>query len=127
MSLQRRLFLYFIGLVIGGGMAYFIYGDRVTNGAWLPESKVKQRLIATLVKAVPAAEQDLQAWPADLEQVRMAIPRSTVSFKESIRRNDSIYYAIDATLNGREARMVIVGLRDFDRDSTATLWSVDAR
>jgi len=59
--------------------------------------------------------------------VRTSIAAASVSFKESIRRNDSIYYTLDGTVNGRDARFVIVGLRDFDRDSTATLWSLRAR
>ena len=127
MDLQRRLTLYLFGLLIGGGMAYWIYGKRLTSGAWLPEHKTKQRLESTLLRSTPAADMDLAAWPADLETVRKSIPTATVSFKESIRRNDSIYYALDGTVNGRDARFVIVGLRDFDRDSTATLWSLRAR
>ena len=106
MDLQRRLTLYLFGLLIGGGMAYWIYGQRLTSGAWLPENKTKQRLESTLLRSTPAADKDLATWPADLE---------------------SIYYALDGTVNGRDARFVIVGLRDFDRDSTATLWSLRAR
>ena len=127
MDLQRRLTLYLFGLLIGAGAAYWFYGERLTSGAWLPEQKVKQRLVSTLVRATPAAQQALEAWPAALGDVRTAIATSTVSFQESQRRNDSIYYALDGTVSGRAARFVIVGLRDFDRDSTATLWSISPR
>ena len=127
MDLQRRLTLYLFGLLLGGGMAYYIYGERLTSGAWLPEHKTKQRLQSTLLRTTPAADADLAAWPTDLEGVRTSIATASVSFKESIRRNDSIYYALDGTVNGRDARFVIVGLRDFDSDSTATLWSLRAR
>ncbi|MBL7980417.1 MAG: hypothetical protein JNL52_01275 [Flavobacteriales bacterium] len=127
MDLQRRLTLYLFGLIIGGGMAYFIYGERLTSGAWLPEHKVKQRLESTLLKTAPQAETALSTWPADLEAVRKSIPSATVSFKESVRTDDSIYYTLDGVVDGKPARFVIVGLRDFDRDSTATLWSLKAR
>ena len=125
MSLQRRLTLYLFGLIIGGGVSYWIYGKRITSGAWLPEHKTKQRLVSTLVRATPQAERSMATWPTDLEGVRLGIASATVVFSESIRRNDSIYYALDGTVAGRQARFVIVGLRDFDSDSTATLWSLN--
>lgn len=127
MEFQRRLTLYLFGLLLGGGLSYWIYGKRITSGAWLPENKTKQRLVSTLVRATPAAEAQLVHWPASLQEVRVAIARAEVRFGESIRRNDSIYYALDGTVAGREARFVIVGLRDFDSDSTATLWSLQDR
>jgi hypothetical protein len=125
MSLQRRLTLYLFGLIIGGFVAYNFYGERLTGGEWLPEHKVKQRLSSTLIKARPEADTQLEGWPADLAAVRKAIPTATVSFKESIRSGDSIYYALTGEVNGRAARFVVVGLRDFDRDSTATLWELE--
>ncbi len=127
MDLQRRLTLYLFGLLIGGGVSYWIYGKRITSGAWLPENKTKQRLVSTLQRSTPAADAQLVQWPATLEDVRLSIARAEVRFGESIRRNDSIYYALDGTVAGRDARIMIVGLRDFDRDSTATLWSLLAR
>jgi hypothetical protein len=127
MPLQRRLLLYFFGLIIGGGLSYWIYGKRITSGAWLPENKVKQRLVSTLLKASPDAHESMANWPADLEVLRAAIPNASVSFDESVRSGDSIYYALDGVVNERQARFVIVGLRDFDSDSTATLWSLKAR
>ncbi len=127
MDLKRRLTLYAFGLLLGGGLSYYIYGKRLTSGAWLPENKTKQRLESTLLGATRAAEVDMEAWGTDLEGIRAGIATATVSFKESIRRNDSIYYALDGEINAKPARFVIVGLRDFDSDSTATLWSVKPR
>lgn len=127
MDLSRRLTLYLFGLILGGLLSYWIYGKRITSGAWLPENKVKQRLESTLLKAAPAAQQELAAWPADLEAVRRAIPTATVSFNESVRSGDSIYYALEGRVADKPARFVIVGLRDFDSDSTATLWQLKAR
>ena len=61
MSLQRRLTLYLIGLILGGMMAYKFYGDRVTNGKWLPENKVKQRLTCTLIAVLRDFDLDTTA------------------------------------------------------------------
>lgn len=127
MDLKRRLTLYFFGLLLGGGLSYWIYGNRITSGAWLPENKTKQRLVSTLIRATPDAELAMKAWGTDLEGVRVGIATASVSFKESIRRNDSIYYALDGEINAKPARFVIVGVRDFDSDSTATLWSLKSR
>ena len=127
MDLQRRLTLYLFGLLIGGGVSYWFFGKRITSGAWLPEQKTKQRLVSTLVRATPQAAATMATWPTDLEGVRLGIASATVDFGESIRRNDSIYYALDGTVAGKTARFIIVGLRDFDRDSTATLWSLVPR
>lgn len=127
MDLSRRLTLYLFGLILGGLLSYWIYGTRITSGAWLPENKVKQRLESTLLKASEAAERDMLRWPTDLEGVRRAIPTATVSFGESVRSGDSIYYALEGVVDEKPARFVIVGLRDFDRDSTATLWQLDRR
>jgi len=124
MDLSRRLTLYLFGLILGGLLSYWIYGKRITSGAWLPENKVKQRLESTLLQASPGGEDDMARWPTDLEGVRRAIPTATVSFKESVRSGDSIYYALEGMVNEKPARFVIVGLRDFDSDSTATLWSL---
>lgn len=119
--------LYAFGLLLGGGLSYMIYGKRITSGAWLPENKVKQRLESTLLRATPAAEVAMETWGTDLEGVRAGIATASVSFKESIRRNDSIYYALEGEINAKPARFVIAGLRDFDSDSTATLWSLRSR
>ena len=127
MDLKRRLQLYLVGLIIGGGMVYFIYGDRATNAAWTPESKLKQRLHSTLLQARPFAQDQLVDHALQLEEVRLAMPKASVDFGESRRTPDSIYYAVDATVKEKNFRFTIVGLRDFDRDSTATLWAIERR
>ena len=88
MGLQRRLTLYLFGLIIGGALAYWYYGQRLTTSAWLPEAKLKQRLRSTLLKSSPAAQDAMDAEGIALGDLRI--------------RMDS-------------------ALRDFDRDSTATL------
>ncbi|HQX98396.1 MAG: hypothetical protein IPH05_11835 [Flavobacteriales bacterium] len=127
MTLTRRLQLYTVGLIIGGLMVYFIYGDRATNAAWTPESKLKQRLHSTLVQARPLATEQLAEHQLKLEEVQAAIPGASVDFSDSRRTPDTIYYAVDATVAHAAYRFTIVGLRDFDRDSTATLWAVERR
>ena len=122
MTLFRRIRFYAIGLLIGGAAAYAILGDRLTNGAWTPESKVKQRLRSTLLKASPEAQQELIARNLQLADVRLAMPTADIDFGESERGDDTIFYAVEAMLNGNSTTMVIMALRDFDTDSTATLW-----
>lgn len=127
MDLKRRLQLYLVGLIIGGFAAYFFYGDRLTNAAWTPEEKIKQRMRSTLLKASPEAEQQLQAWAVQLSDVRAAIAEASVHVSDTKRAGDSLYYTMDTKVLGRDARLVVVGLRDFDRDSTATLWRIEPR
>lgn len=127
MDLKRRLQLYLVGLIIGGIAAYFFYGERLTNSAWTPQEKIKQRLRSTLIKASPEAEADLQARTLDLGQVRASLDKATIDLKNTKRTEDSLYYAVDTELKDRKVRLIVVGLRDFDRDSTATLWRIEAR
>jgi hypothetical protein len=127
MPFSRRLFLYFIGLVIGGGMAWWIYGERLTSGAWLPDHKIKQRLQSTLIAARPAAQTQLTEWPAVLSEVRAALPKAHIDLVNSRRTPDSLYYHVEATVNGRDALVIVAVLRDDLRDSTATLWDLRAR
>lgn len=126
MGLTRRLTLYLFGLIIGGGVAYLMYGERLTGGAWLPEQKVKLRLINTLTKAAPSAQAELDRRSLDLQQLREAIPTSDIRFGDSRRTDDSLVYAVDAILEGRPVHLTIGALRDAysDRDSTATLLSI---
>lgn len=42
-------------------------------------------------------------------------------------RGDSLFYAVNTKLQGKDTRLIVVGLRDFDRDSTATLWAIQGR
>lgn len=126
MDLQRRLTLYLVGLIIGGIAAYMMYGDRLTNGAWLPEQKVKLRLINTLTKATPPAQAQLEARAIDLQVLREALPTSDIRFSDSRRTDDSLIYEVDVMLKGAPAHLTIGALRDAnsDRDSTATLLSI---
>ncbi len=121
MDLQRRLTLYLFGLLIGGGLAYWFYGQRLTSSAWLPEAKMKQRLRSTLLKASPAAQQALDAQGIALQDLRIRMDSATIDFGASERGRDSVVYAVRAPLNGRKLNLRISALRDFDRDSTATL------
>ena len=127
MDLKRRIQLYLVGLIIGGGVAYFIYGDRLTNSAWTPEEKLKQRFRSTLVATTPTAEAQLAERALQLGDIRLALDSASVDLSNSRRTDDSIYYAVDTRVKGRDTRLIIVGLRDFDRDSTATLWSIADR
>ncbi|MBP6643188.1 MAG: hypothetical protein KA186_08855 [Flavobacteriales bacterium] len=122
MTLFRRIRFYAIGLLIGGAAAYAILGDRLTNDAWTPESKVKQRLRSTLLKASPKAQQELIVRNLQLADVRLAMPTADIDFGDTERGDDTIFYSVEAMLNGNSTTMVIMALRDFDTDSTATLW-----
>jgi len=121
MDLQRRLTLYLFGLIIGGGAAYWFYGERLTSGAWMPEAKLKQRLGSTLLKATPSAQEQLDARSITLAEVRHRMDSARIDFSASLRGADSLIYAVRAPFNGRELKLRISALRDFDRDSTATL------
>lgn len=127
MDLSRRLKLYLLGLIIGGVLAFAFYGERLTTSAWTPKERVKLRLSSTLVHATPGAEAAMRAWPCDLEEVRAAIPAAEVRLGETERRADSMFYALDAVIDGRPGRLVVLGHRDIDRDSSATLWSLRPR
>lgn len=121
MDLKRRLTLYLFGLILGGIASYFIYGDRLTNGAWLPDAKVKLRLINTLTQASPSAQAEMDARAITLQTLREALPKADVRFGDSRRTSDSLVYAVDVTVDGKPVRLTIGALRDSDRDSTATL------
>lgn len=121
MDLQRRLTLYLFGLLIGGGLAYWFYGQRLTTSAWLPDAKLKQRLRSTLVKTTPAAQRALAAEGVTLSDLRARMDSARIDLGASVRGADSIIYAVDAPFNGRRLQLRISALRDFDRDSTATL------
>lgn len=127
MDLKRRLQLYTLGLIIGGLLAYGIYGDRVLNSAWTPSAKVKQRLQSTLIAATPEVQADLVQRQLQLSDVRKALATADIDLSDSERGDDTIFYAVDAVLNGRTSRLTVMALRDFDRDSTATLWRIEER
>ncbi|MBK8226456.1 MAG: hypothetical protein IPK70_04705 [Flavobacteriales bacterium] len=121
MDLQRRLTLYLFGLIIGGGAAYWFYGERLTSGAWMPEAKLKQRLASTLLKATPSAQVQLDARSITLSGIRHRMDSAQIDFSASRRGPDSLIYAVSAPFNGQYLRLRISAMRDFDRDSTATL------
>lgn len=126
MTLLRRIRYYAIGLLIGGAAAYGIYGNRLINGAWTPEAKVKQRLRSTLLKSTAQAEQELVMRGLALADIRLAMTDADIDFGDTERGDDTIFYAVEADLKGARTRMVIMALRDFDSDSTATLWKFEA-
>ena len=121
MDLKRRLTLYLFGLIIGGGIAYWSYGERLTNGAWLPEAKVRSRLRTTLLRATPAAEQQMAAHHLDLMVLRTSMTNAHIDFGDSRRTDDSLVYAVDLSYAGKDLHLLVGTVRDFDRDSTATL------
>lgn len=121
MDLQRRLTLYLLGLIIGGALAYWFYGERLTTSAWLPEEKVKSRLRSTLLQAAPQAQVQLDQRGLDLSVLRRGMDSAKVDFGASTRGDDSLVYMVAAQVNGSELRMRISAKRDFDRDSVATL------
>ena len=57
-----------------------------------------------------------------LADVRLAMPTADIDFGDTERGDDTIFYSVEAMLNGNSTTMVIMALRDFDTDSTATLW-----
>lgn len=124
MDLQRRITLYLFGILLGSGMAWWFYGERLTNSGWLPQEKIKLRLRSTLVATTGRAAGQLAAWPADLAAVRASIDSAAIDLKASERTDDSIHYAVHARLTGRPVLYTISVLRDFDRDTTAVLRSV---
>lgn len=124
MDLQRRLTLYLLGLIIGGALAYWFYGERLTTSAWLPEEKVKSRLRSTLLRSSTQADQQLQANAIDLSTLRQSMDSASIDFGASSRGDDSLVYSVTARVDGRDLRLWISAKRDFDRDSVATLLEV---
>ena len=124
MTLSRRIYLYLVGIIIGGVVAYGIYGDRVISAAWTPKAKVRQRLQSTLIAVAPEAQAALDERSLQLTDVRKALATADINLSDTQRGDDSIFYAVDAVLNGTESRLTILALRDFDTDSTATLWRI---
>ncbi|MFT3886486.1 MAG: hypothetical protein QM724_14010 [Flavobacteriales bacterium] len=124
MDLGRRIRLYVFGVVLGGIAAYFIYGQRLTNTAWAPEARVKLRLRSTLVKTTPAAREALAGLGLDLQDIREGLDSMAVRFQESRRTDDSLYYVLNGRVNGKGIAFTAATLRNYEIDSTATLWTV---
>ncbi|NUQ16482.1 MAG: hypothetical protein HUU33_14315, partial [Flavobacteriales bacterium] len=55
MTLSRRLLLFAVGLLIGGALAWWSFGERLTNAAWTPRERIKLRVAATLVRSTATA------------------------------------------------------------------------
>lgn len=127
MDFSRRLKLFLFGIIIGSVAAWFIYGEKLMNKGWTPEERIKKRVEATLVKSTASAQQQLTAWPADLSQVKAGVPQSDVLVSETRRRGDSLFYTLEATVAQKRARLVVSVLEHYERDSTATLQSIEMR
>lgn len=124
MDLSRRLKLYLLGILIGSVCAWFIFGQRLLNAGWTPEERIRKRIEATLVKLSPLAKQQLDSWPADFSQVKASVATADVVVSETRRRGDSLFYAMDASVNNKPARLVFAVLEHYEIDSTATLQSI---
>ena len=81
----------------------------------------------SLIQAAPEAQRALQERALQLADVRAAVDRATIDLGRTVRTSDTLYYAVDTDLKGENVRLIVVGLRDFDRDSTATLWRIEQR
>lgn len=121
MTFGQRLRRYAIGIGIGLVLSYLFLGDRLSNTAWMPKDRVKDRLQSTLVKSLPAAETALSQKNINLEDIRSNIQQADIDLRGSTRTDDSIYYKVDCAVKGNDLKMTIAVLRDFDLDSTATL------
>lgn len=132
MDFGRRLRLYILGLLVGCVLAWLFLGDRLLNAGWTPEARIKKRLVATLMKASPAAQARLEGWGMDIGTVRSNIPSAEVLVSRTRRsRNsagdDSLFYTLNTDIGGRPAQMVILVFERYEVDSSATLWTLDAR
>ncbi|MCB9170859.1 MAG: hypothetical protein H6597_08205 [Flavobacteriales bacterium] len=127
MTFQRRLFLYFIGLVLGGIVSYFIFGQRLFNTGWMPKDRIRLRLGTTLIKARPEAMGTLRSWDADLGTLRGRMPGADVILRETEHHGDSLFYHIDMDVKGHPAELVVLAFKNYRADTTATLWALNAR
>lgn len=121
MTLARRIRLFVLGVLIGGVAAWFFFGERITGGAWMPESRIKVRLNETLVKSTPEVAALMAAWPTAIDSVRAGVRDGEVILNETRRHGDSLTYTLDISLAGRPARMKVLVLEDLRVDSLATV------
>lgn len=124
MTLGRRLRVYGIGLLLGVILSYLFLGDRLTTTAWMPKDRVKDRLYSTLVKTTPSAERALITKGITIDEVRGTMLTSEIVLSDTERGVDSIFYHVKSKVKGQSLDMIIAGIKDFDRDSTATLVNV---
>lgn len=120
----KRLRLYMIGLGLGTLLSIAIFGKGCSNMEWAPAGRVRLRMHSTLVRSTPLAQQQLASLGITLEQVRASMDSAEVDFGASTRTDDSLYYHITSTLDGRKYELVTAALRDYTVDSTATLLRV---
>lgn len=126
MTFSRRLRLYLFGVLLGGMLAWLFYGQRLMNGAWTPESRVKLRLYNTLTRATPAAQEQLRYWGFTTETLRAAMKDPGLDLGGIDRRNDSMLYTFEGTVHEKHIRFTVATLRDYRVDSTATLMELRA-
>ena len=127
MDFSRRLRLYLLGVLIGGVMAWFFFGQRLLNGGWTPEARVKLRLKSTLTRATPPAEEQLRTAGFTLEALRNAMTDPDMDVTDIRRSTDSMYYTLTGTVQQKKAILSVSVLRDYRTDSTATLLEVKGR
>lgn len=120
MTFQRRLKLFIIGLGLGTVLSYFFVGERWSLD-WAFGGRVHKRLHSTLVKAAPSAEAQLGSAGIALATLRDSIHRFDVGFWRTRRTDDSLFYALTGDVDGRPLELTVAVLRDYRRDSTATL------
>ncbi len=127
MEFGRRLKLYLFGLIIGGVLAWLLYGERLLNAGWTPEARIKERIAATLLRTSDEGAEAMRRRSISLADVKAAIPDAEVILKETRRQGDSILYSLHASINTGPAHLIVLVREDYDRDSTATLLSLEAR
>lgn len=121
MNFKQRLNRYFIGLGLGTLVSIAIFGKSCSNTAWAPGPRVKLRLKSTLVKAAPAAQHTLDEAGLTLADLRAGMDSMHVDFGHSRMTDDSLFYQLNGTVNGHGVAFVAVALRNYEKDSTATL------
>jgi hypothetical protein len=124
MDFKRRLTLFAFGIGLGCILAWGIFGKRLTNTAWLPNERVKLRLINTLTEATPQAQAMLTPLQLSLADLRASMDSCDVDFSQSKRSKDSLIYAVHGTVHGEAVSFMVGTLRDFRTDSTATLMEI---
>lgn len=124
MDLKRRIMLFALGLGLGSIVAWGIFGSRLANTDWMPNERVKLRLMSTLTKATPQAMDMLMPLGLQLQDLRASMDSCDVDFSDSKRTDDSLYYAVAGTIMGRSVGFTVATLRDFRTDSTATLTEI---
>jgi hypothetical protein len=127
MTFSRRLRLFMFGLGLGTIVSFAIFGKSCTNMAWAPDGRVRLRMKTTLLKATPAAQEQLNALAMDLAALRANMDSLDVDFGASRRTDDSLYYALNGPVNGKDVVFEVAALRDYTVDSTATLLRIAPR